>query len=144
MCVIERRRSRRSRENHWINHWTICVLSRGDEAAVLERIIEYHWLICMFQRITLCHLCQILPHFSKRIYRNLFPEELFKESLELGKYLFYKKVLRKRARFDTSDTELFFETYILFNDIQWFSLERRLRRLSITHILFNDLFNDSL
>ena len=68
-----------------------------------------HWL---------CHLCQILPHFLKRIYRNLFPEELFKESLEFGKYFFYKKVLRKGAIFDKSDTKYFYETCILFNDIQ--------------------------
>ena len=66
----------------------------------------------------LCHLCQMLPQFFKRIYRNLFSEELFKESLELKKYFFYKKVLRKGARFDTSDTEYFYETYVLFNDIQ--------------------------
>ena len=67
----------------------------------------------------LCHLCQMLPQFFKRIYRNLFSEELFKESLEFGKYFFYKEVLRKGARFDTSDTKLFYETCILFNDIQW-------------------------
>ena len=80
----------------------------------------------------LCHLCQMLPQFFKRIYRNLFSEELIKESLEFGKYFFYKKVLRKGARFDTSDTEYFYETYILFNDIQWLFSRTGLRPFSIS------------
>ena len=103
----------------------------------------------------LCHLCQMLPQFFKRIYRNLFSEELFKESLEFGKNFFYIKVpreinfykffLKSGAIFDTSDTELFYETYVLFNDIQWLFSRTGLRPLSIsTRIIqwYSMIFND--
>ena len=96
------------------------------------------WLFSLEQiyESLLCHLCQILPHFLKRIYRNLISEELIEESLEFGKYFFYKKVLRKGARFDTSDTEYFYETYILFNDIQWLFFRTGLRPFTITtHVI---------